>query len=106
MNKDIIIKNEVENDGKTIHLYYNPEVGLYIAYGFSAFFVSHIVEVLTVFNEAMQMPVALVCKPEVGVLRLSCTVHEHEPNTYYRLGLWQELPLADYTRWANSLKNK
>ena len=25
MNKDLITMNEVMNDGKTIHLYFNPE---------------------------------------------------------------------------------
>ena len=38
MNQEIIIANEVQNDGKTIHLYFNPEVGFYLAFGFSAFF--------------------------------------------------------------------
>lgn len=37
-NKDLITLNEVQNDGKTIHLYFNTEVGLYVAYGFSAFY--------------------------------------------------------------------
>ena len=29
-NKDLITMNEVTNDGKTIHLYFNSEIGLYI----------------------------------------------------------------------------
>ena len=33
INRELIIKNEVENDGKTIHLYFNTEVGLYVAFG-------------------------------------------------------------------------
>ena len=37
MNKDLITQNEVDNDGKTIHLYFNTEIGLYVAFGFSAF---------------------------------------------------------------------
>ena len=45
-NKDLITLNEVQNDGKTIHLYFNTEIGLYVAYGFSAFFASHIVDVI------------------------------------------------------------
>ena len=77
MNKDLITLNEVQNDGKTIHLYFNTEIGLYVAYGFSAFFASHIVDVITAFSEDMQMPVALMRKPDVSVLRLSCIKHEH-----------------------------
>ena len=30
-NKDLITLNEVQNDGKTIHLYFNTEIGLYVA---------------------------------------------------------------------------
>ena len=69
MDKELITKNEVENDGKTIHLYFNTEVGLYMAFGFSAFFASHIVDVITAFSEDLQMPVALMRKPDVEELR-------------------------------------
>lgn len=104
MDKDIITMREVQNEGKTIHLYFNTEVGLYVAYGFSAFFASHIVDVITAFSEDLQMPVALMRKPDVSELRMSCIKHEHDYHTYYNLELKKELPLDDYTRWANSTK--
>ena len=69
MNKEEITINEVQNDGKTIHLYFNPEIGLYVAYGFSAFFAAHIVDVIAAFSEDLQMPVALMRKPDVSELR-------------------------------------
>jgi len=81
-NKDLITLNEVQNDGKTIHLYFNTEVGLYVAYGFSAFFASHI----------------------VSELKLSCIKHQHDHHEYYKLELKNEIPLDDYSRWANSTK--
>ena len=59
-NKDLITLNEVQNDGKTIHLYFNQEVGLYVAYGCSAFCAAHIVNIIAAFSEDMQMPVALL----------------------------------------------
>ena len=77
MDKDLITSNEVQNDGKTIHLYFDTEVGLYVAYGFSAFFASHIVDVITAFSEDLQMPVALMRKPDVTELRLSTIKQEH-----------------------------
>lgn len=104
MMKDLITTNEVQNDGKTIHLYFNTEVGLYVAYGFSAFFASHIVDIISAFSEDLQMPVALLRKPEVSELRLNTIKHEHQYHVYYRLGLKQEIPLDDYKRWANSVK--
>lgn len=106
ISKELITTNEVQNDGKTIHLYFNTEVGLYVAYGFSAFFSSYIVDIITAFSEDMQMPVALLRKPEVSELRMNCIKHEHKYHEYYRLEMKQEVPLDDYKRWANSLKWK
>ena len=104
MNKDLITKNEVENDGKTIHLYFNSEVGLYVAYGFSAFFAAHIVDVITAFSEDLQMPVALMRKSNVSELRLSTIKYQHDYHRYYKLGLKHEFALNDYVRWTNSVK--
>lgn len=104
MDKELITLNEVQNDGKTIHLYFNTEVGLYVAYGFSAFFAAHIVNVITAFSEDLMMPVALMRKPDVSELRLSTIKHVHDYHVYYRLELKKELPLDDYVRWANSTK--
>lgn len=106
MDKDLITSNEVQNDGKTIHLYFDTEVGLYVAYGFSAFFASHIVDVITAFSEDLQMPVALMRKPDVTELRLSTIKQQHNYHKYYRLELKQELALNNYKRWANSVKWK
>lgn len=104
ISKDVITANEVQNNGKTIHLYFNTEVGLYVAYGFSAFFASHIVNVITAFSEDMQMPVALMRKPDVKDLRMSTVKHQHDYHEYYQLELKNEIPLDDYTRWANSTR--
>ena len=104
MNKDTITLNEVQNDGKTIHLYFNSEVGLYVAFGFSAFFASHIVNVISSFSEDLMMPVALMRKADVTELRLSTIKHQHDYHQYYRLELKKGIALDDYVRWAKSLK--
>lgn len=106
MNKDSISLNEVTNDGKTIHLYFNPEIGLYVAYGFSAFFAAHIVDVIASFSEEQQMPVVLLKKNDVTELRLSTIKHQHDYHEYYRLELKHELPLDDYARWVENNKWK
>lgn len=104
IDKELITTNEVQNNGKVIHLYFNTEVGLYVAYGFSAFFASHMVDVITAFSEDLQMPVALMRKQDVSELRLSCKKEEHDYHVYYKLVLKQKMPLDDYARWANSTK--
>lgn len=103
MNQEIIIFNEVHNDGKTIHLYFNAEVGFYLAFGFSAFFASHIVDAITSFSDEMQMPVAILRKTDVEELRMSTIKHQHDYHEYYKLELKNELPLDDYARWAASI---
>ena len=103
MDKNQIIQNEVENDGKTIHLYFNKEIGLYVAFGFSAFFASHIVPVIASFSEELEMPVALMRKPDVWELRESTVKHLHEYHKYYRLELKKEMDLDDYVRWGKSV---
>ena len=37
MSDDVIIKNEVMNDGMTLHLYFSQMFGEFVAYGFSAY---------------------------------------------------------------------
>ena len=106
VTKDVVVLNEVENDGKTIHLYFSKEIGLYVAYGFSAFFAAHIVDVISSFSEELQMPVALLKKPVVNELRLSCNKIQHDYHVYYHLELKNPLGLDDYPRWVESVKWK
>lgn len=104
MNIDVITMNEVDNDGQTIHLYFNTEIGLYVAFGFSAFFVSHIVPVIGSFSEELMMPVVLMRKREVEELRQSVVKHVHDYHKYYKLELKSPIALDGYQRWATSLK--
>lgn len=106
ISKDTIIQNEVQNDGKTIHLYFNTMVGLYVAYGFSAFFAAHVVDTITAYSEDLQMPVALMRKPDVTELRLSTVKQQHDYHVYYRLEMKHELALDDYARWVDNVKWK
>jgi hypothetical protein len=103
-DKEQIIQNELDNDGKTIHLYFNPEIGLYMAFGFSAFFVTHIVNVITAFSEELEMPVALMRKADVSELRRSTLRLVHDYHKYYRLEMKHEMGLDDYVRWATGTK--
>ena len=104
VDKELIIRNELDNDGKTIHLYFNPEIGLYVAYGFSAFFAAHIVSAVAAFSEDLEMPVVLMRKPDVTELRRSTLRLVHEYHQYYRLEMKKEMGLDNYVRWANGTK--
>ena len=104
IDKELIVSNEEQNDGNTIHLYFNSEIGLYVAYGFSAFFAAHIVDVITAFSEDFEMPVALLRKPDVSELRLLTVKKQHDYHEYYCLTLKHSIPLDNYTRWAGGTK--
>ena len=104
MNKELITENEVKNDEKTIHLYFNPEIGLYTAYGFSAFFVNHIVSTVCSFSEELEMPVALLRRTDVEELRRSTIKVQHDYHKYYRLELKRRIYLDGYVRWGNNYK--
>ena len=104
MNKDVITVNEVQKTARPSICTSTPEVGLYVAYGFSAFYAAHIVNVIASFSEDMQMPVALLKKPDVTELRLSTNKLQHDYHVYYKLALKHELGLDDYGRWVESVK--
>ena len=57
---EIIAKNEVLNDGRIIHLYFNSMVGLYVAYGVSAYLLCKHAHARPSYSEEMQMPAAVI----------------------------------------------
>ena len=59
MNEDIT-RNEILNDGKTIHLYFNGMIGLYVAYGISAYLLTKYATAKPSYSDDMQMPVAVI----------------------------------------------
>ena len=67
MNK--ITLHEVGNDGKTIYLYYDDLAGLYLAFGLSAYYTTLVAEPYMSYSEAMQMPVALLRREHILLLR-------------------------------------
>ena len=104
MDKETIIRNEVENDGKSIYLYFLPEIGLYVAYGFSAFFSSHIVDVIAAFSKDYEMPLVLLRNSDLKELKRSMVRRKYEDTQNVRMELKREIELDDYVRWANGVK--
>ena len=43
MDKELIMQQEAANDGQTIHLYYDEMVGVYLAFGLSAYYTTMVV---------------------------------------------------------------
>ena len=100
MNIDQIKKLEAINDGQTIHLFYDEMVGLYLAFGLSAYYTTMVLAPYVSFSNALMMPVALLDKLQIKFLRQSVTKVEHQPKSYYRFRLRTKVGEAGYRRWC------
>ena len=99
MDKEIIKKQELENDGQTVNLYYDEMIGLYLAYGWSAYYVTMVVDPKIAFSEVMEMPVALLDWEEIKELRFSMKMLSHTPKCDYRFQMREHVGSAGYDRW-------
>ncbi len=98
MNENITI-NEVENDGRTIHLYFNGLVGLYVAYGLSAFILSKQTEVKPSFSEDYQMPVVVINQAHCESLKGKLEVVK-EAKRYCCLRVEEPVDEHAYDEWV------
>ena len=106
MDKELILQQEAANDGQTIHLYYDEMVGVYLAFGLSAYYTTMVVTPYVSFSDALQMPVALLRRGHVNSLRQSMTKVEHVPQSYYHFSLRQKVGDAGYERWKINALHK
>lgn len=100
MDKELIVQQEAANDGQTIHLYYDDMVGMYVAYGLSAYYVDMVTDPILSYSEAIEKPVALLGRGNVLYLRQGLTKVEHTKKSYYKFRLRQKIGEAGYQRWA------
>lgn len=103
MDTALIKQLEPSNDGQTIHLFYDDMVGMYLAFGLSAFYTTMIVEPCISYSDALKMPVALLDHALVNYLRQSVTKVEHQPQAYYRFQLMTKVGSAGYERWRSGI---
>lgn len=103
IDKDIITKSEAENDGQTIHLFYDDIAGLYMAFGLSAYYTTMVTDPYMSYSEVFQMPVALLRREHVLYLRQGLTIAEHSSRDYYRFTMREAVGDAGYQRWATGI---
>ena len=100
---EMITRNEVLNDGMTIHLYFNGLVGLYAAYGVSAFLLCRTVEASASYSIEMQMPVVVLNAARYEQLRQRTEVVRDVQN-YRCLRTVEPMDEEKYAAWAGSLR--
>ena len=103
IDKEIIIKNETENNGQSLFLYYDDVAGMYMAFGLSAYYTTMVTDPYMSYSEAMQMPVALLRREHVLSLRQSLKRIEHTIRSYYCFSMRENVGKAGYERWASGI---
>ena len=103
MDKEQIVLQEVGNDGRSVFLYYDAMAGVYLAYGLSAYYTTMVTEPYMSYSEEMQMPVALLRRGHVNILRQSLKKIEHTVKNFYRFQLKSTIGEAGYDRWAQKM---
>ena len=101
MDKELILQQEAANDGQTIHLFYDDMIGVYLAFGLSAYYTTLVVTPYVSLSKTLQMPVALLRKGHINSLRQSMTKLEHIQHSYYRFRLNQKVGDAGYEKWLS-----
>ena len=103
MDTEMIKQLETANDGQTIHLFYDKMVGAYLVFGLSAYYSTMILSPFVSYSDALEMPVALLNRIEVKLLRQSVTKIEHQPQVYYRFRMREKVGTAGYERWQREI---
>lgn len=99
MDIEFIKQLEKANDGQTIHLFYDGMVGVYMAFGLSAYYTTMVEEPFISYSDVLKMPIALLDRFQIKYLRQSVTKVEHQPRSYYRFRLRTKVGDAGYQRW-------
>ena len=75
-------------------------LGVYLAYGLSAYYTTMILNPTISFSDALKMPVVLLDRLQIKILRQSVTKLEHKTKSYYRFRLRTKVGEAGYRRWC------
>lgn len=105
MEKDKILQLEAANDGQTVYLFYDDMAGLYLAFGLSAYYVTMVTDPFISYSMAMDMPVALLNRFHIKVLRQSLTKVEHVQKSFYVFRMRLKVGDAGYYKWKETLPN-
>lgn len=99
MDKELIMQLEAANDGRSVFLFYDDMVGLYVAFGQSAYYTTLVTDPFLSFSDELQMPVALLRRNHILSLRQSMKKVEHRPQAFYRFETKHEVGKAGYEKW-------
>ena len=103
MDKDIIIEREAANDGQTVNLFYDDMTGVYIAYGLSAYYVTMVTNPFVSYSETLGMPLVLLKRGHILLLRQAMKKVEHVQKGYYVFRMRMYIGYAGYEKWKQEI---
>lgn len=108
MTNEEILKIEHCNDFSVIHLHFEPKLGLWIAYGPSAYALRveakrRNYECGKAYSKSLDLPCTMINR-EIVVLLCKGLVVEKESAVYIHIRLKEEVSSSDYIRWVAKLK--
>lgn len=111
MNKEVITLNECQNDGGKIHLYYNKELDVWIAFGLSGYQLRLFVKGLGLhnnfrtFSKEMQLPFTVVDEDVVKKLLSQKAINQHVESDYIAVNVADKVDLDAYRKWTKKLRD-
>jgi hypothetical protein len=110
VSNDVVVKNEVMNDGGSIHVYYSEQYREFVAYGFSAFqamkaLKKYSVELRQEYSTEFQMPMVIVSKNQLeAIVHEGETLQGDEKGQYYHIQSAIMMNEGAYDEWAEHLR--
>lgn len=104
MDGSQITINEVMNDGKVVHVYFNNLTGLYMVFGLSAYIAMKHIGGVESYSEQLQMPVVQMTKKQTGKLYSTLHVVNDPKKGHILIELEQNIDESGYTGWASKLR--
>lgn len=108
INKELIQSNESGNNGETIHLYRNEELGIWMAYGFSAYSLRLLIkskgyDSVRKYSHSLNMPLTMA--DDSVLMDLYHAEYESAgSDSYFKVSFVREYTDEDYFDWKIKLK--
>lgn len=109
MGTNNIISNECANNGNQIHLHYVEQIGMWCAYGYSAYGLrlfdkSNGYNSLRGYSKILQMPCTITSNESIVPLLKTAAEISSQTETYISLRMQDIINLDAYTKWVHKLK--
>ena len=106
IDRNEIALNEKENNGRSVFLYYSEIVGMYMAFGLSAYYVTMVTDPFVSYSVQLDIPVVLLRREHILALRQSMEKVEHIQKRFYRFRPKAPVGKNGYTKWVEKIHKK